>query len=117
MLFWVALPIKLLEFRRLVATRHVKRINPLGVELSLAHTCTQLHLDRICNQVLDLLDGHQAWRPIILEFTTLLCMDFLVRGFNLDGRPLFLFTFGAFGEGSSWPLLKLFGQPSDLFLL
>jgi len=76
MLFWVALPVKLLEFWRLIAPGHVERVTPLGVRLgfdvSLARASAQLHLDCICNQVLNLLDGHQAWRPPILEFTALL---------------------------------------------
>jgi len=53
MLFWGALPVKLLEFWRLIATGHVERINPLGVrlsvEVSVTRTSTQLYLDCICN--------------------------------------------------------------------
>jgi len=74
-LFRVVLPIKLLEFLRLVATRHVERINSLGVTLvvkvNLARTSAQLNLNYSYNEVLDLLDGHQAWRPTILEFTAI----------------------------------------------
>ena len=62
MLFWVALPIKLLEFWRLAAIGHVECINPvgvrLGVEVSLACTFIRLYLDCICDQVMDLLDRH-----------------------------------------------------------
>jgi len=62
MLFWVALPIKLLEFWRLIATGRAECISPLGVrlavEVSLACTSTQLYLYCVFNQVLDFLDGH-----------------------------------------------------------
>ena len=75
MLFQVALPVKLLEFWRLTVGRHEEHKDSLavrlGVEVSLVRTSTQ-YLDRICNQVLDLLDDHQARRPTILEFTALL---------------------------------------------
>jgi len=56
MLFWVALPIKLLELCRLVAIGHAERINPLGVrlgeEVSFARTSPKLCLNCICYQVL-----------------------------------------------------------------
>jgi len=72
MLFWVALPVKFLAFWRVVAVGHVERINSLGVrlgvEVSLTRTSAELYLDSIYNQILDLLDGHLAWRPTILEF-------------------------------------------------
>jgi len=62
MLFRVVLPIKLLEFWRLVAMGHAEHINPLvarlGIKMSLTHTSPKLCLDCICNQVLDLSDGH-----------------------------------------------------------
>ena len=64
MLFWVAFPLKLLEFWRLIAAGHVEHINPVGVrlsvEVSLVRTFAQLYLDCICNQVLDLFDGNRA---------------------------------------------------------
>ena len=76
MLFWVALPVKLLKFWWLEATRHAERINPLsvrlGVGVSFARTSPKLYLNCICNQVLDLLDSQYASRPTILEFTALL---------------------------------------------
>ena len=97
MLFRVALPIKLLEFWRLMGTGHVEYINPLGVrlgvEVSLARTSTLLYLNCICNQVLDLVDDHQVWRPTILKFTTHFSVDLLVGSFTLDERPLFLLIF------------------------
>ena len=41
---------------------HAECINPLGVrfcaEVSPTDTSPKLHLDRVCNQVLDLFDGH-----------------------------------------------------------
>ena len=41
---------------------HVECINPLGVrlsvEVSFAHTSPMLYLDGICNQILNLFDGH-----------------------------------------------------------
>jgi len=62
MVFSVALPIKLLEFSRLVATRHADCIDPLGVrlgvEVSFARIFPKLYLDCIYNQVLNLFDGH-----------------------------------------------------------
>ena len=76
MLFWVALPIKIAGILEVDSRGHVECIDPLGVRLgvqvSLTRISTQLYLDCVCNQVLDLLDGHKVWRPTILEFTALL---------------------------------------------
>ena len=62
MLFWVTHPITLLESWSLIAMGHVEVINPLSVRLdveaSLVYISTQLYLDCIYNQVLDLLDDH-----------------------------------------------------------
>ena len=74
MLFWVALSMKLLEFKRLVAAEHVECVNyhsvRLGVEVSFAHISLKLCFDCICNQILDLLNGYRAMKPIVLEVTT-----------------------------------------------
>ena len=71
---WVPRPVKFLKFWRLIDVGHVKRINPfgirLGVEVRLTRSSAYLCLNCICNQVLNFLDGYQAWRPTILEFTS-----------------------------------------------
>ena len=59
MLFWVALPVKLLGWE---PRGHTGCANPLGVrlgvEVSLTHTFPKSCLNCICNQVLDLFDSY-----------------------------------------------------------
>ena len=75
---------------------HAEWINPLGVklgvEVSFAHISSKLSLDRICNQVSNLFDGHQARRPIVLELTSLLWVHLFIRRFTLDERLLLILT-------------------------
>ena len=56
--------------------RHVEILDPLGlkpcVEVSFAHPLSNLCLDCIYNQVLDLFDNHRAWRLVVPELTALL---------------------------------------------
>ena len=97
MLFWIALSIELQEFWRWIATGHAQCINPLGVRLgvkvSFAHFSSKLYLNCICSQVLDLLAGHQAWRPVVLELTAFLWVHLLVRSFALaDALSSFLLS-------------------------
>ena len=65
MLLWITFPIKLMELRRLATEGHVESINllsiRLGVQVSSARTFTQLRLNYICYQVLDLFNEGEPW--------------------------------------------------------